>query len=81
MTLVPPDRSTWPGWVEMESEPVHRKAHHNQRLELTLLQAFFNVMLREMGVREVKVLDVFSVEEDMLAALPCVSLCTTLSSC
>lgn len=24
--LVPPDRSTWPGWVEMESEPVSDQA-------------------------------------------------------
>ena len=32
-----PDRLTWPGWVEMESEP-----------------AFFNVMLKEMGVRGIK---------------------------
>ncbi|KAI5361405.1 Putative peptidase C12, ubiquitin carboxyl-terminal hydrolase [Septoria linicola] len=51
--LAPPDRETWQGWVEMESEP-----------------AFFNVMLKEMGVRGVKVQEVLSIDEDMLAMLP-----------
>ncbi|RMY75471.1 hypothetical protein D0863_02559 [Hortaea werneckii] len=50
--LAPPDRSTWPGWVEMESEP-----------------AFFNVMLREMGVQGVKVQEIYELDEDMLAFL------------
>lgn len=50
---MPPDRATWPGWVEMESEP-----------------AFFNVMLKDMGVRGVKVQEVYSLDEEMLAILP-----------
>ncbi|KAK4542388.1 hypothetical protein LTR36_006845 [Oleoguttula mirabilis] len=49
----PPDRATWPGWVEMESEP-----------------AFFNVMLRDMGVRGVRIQEVFSIEDTELAMLP-----------
>ncbi|KAK5126230.1 hypothetical protein LTR85_010465 [Meristemomyces frigidus] len=52
-SLTPPDRATWPGWVEMESEP-----------------AFFNVMLREMGVRGAKIQEVFSIEDTELAMLP-----------
>lgn len=52
-SLAPPDRATWPGWVEMESEP-----------------AFFNVMLREMGVRGAKIQEVFSIEDTELAMLP-----------
>ena len=52
-SLAPPDRATWPGWVEIESEP-----------------AFFNVMLRDMGVRGVKVQEVFSLEDMELAVLP-----------
>ncbi|KAI6856828.1 hypothetical protein KC323_g7702 [Hortaea werneckii] len=51
-SLAPPDRSTWPGWVEMESEP-----------------AFFNVMLREMGVQGVKVQEIYELDENMLAFL------------
>ncbi|KAI7151198.1 hypothetical protein D0869_01320 [Hortaea werneckii] len=52
-SLAPPDRSTWPGWVEMESEP-----------------AFFNVMLREMGVQGIKVQEIYELDENMLAFLP-----------
>ena len=48
-----PDRLTWPGWIEMESEP-----------------AFFNVMLKDMGVRGVKVNEVWSLDADDLAMLP-----------
>lgn len=51
--LAPPDRNTWPGWVEMESEP-----------------AFFNVMLQEMGVRGVKIQEVWDLDDEMLAFLP-----------
>ncbi|KXS99431.1 hypothetical protein AC578_8135 [Pseudocercospora eumusae] len=49
--LAPPHRDTWPGWVEMESEP-----------------AFFNVMLKEMGVRGVQVQDVLDLH--MLPIMP-----------
>ncbi|KAM0717049.1 hypothetical protein Q7P37_006901 [Cladosporium fusiforme] len=51
--LTPPDRETWPGWVEMESEP-----------------AFFNVMLKDMGVRGVKIQEVYGLDDEMLAFLP-----------
>lgn len=49
----PPDRNTWPGWVEMESEP-----------------AFFNVMLKDMGVHGVKINEVWSLDDNDLAILP-----------
>jgi hypothetical protein len=48
-----PDRLTWPGWVEMESEP-----------------AFFNVMLKDMGVRGVKVNEVYDMDDNAMAMLP-----------
>ena len=51
--LTPPDRNTWPGWVEMESEP-----------------AFFNAMLKDMGVRGVKMSEVWSLDDNDLAILP-----------
>ncbi|GAB7331666.1 hypothetical protein MBLNU13_g03655t1 [Cladosporium sp. NU13] len=51
--LAPPDRNTWPGWVEMESEP-----------------AFFNAMLKDMGVRGVKTSEVWSLDDNDLAILP-----------
>ncbi|KAM3422286.1 hypothetical protein BST61_g2645 [Cercospora zeina] len=53
VALAPPDRDTWQGWVEMESEP-----------------AFFNVMLKEMGVRGAKVQEMVSIDEEGLAMLP-----------
>lgn len=49
----PPDRNTWPGWVEMESEP-----------------AFFNVMLKDMGVHGVKTSEVWSLDDNELVVLP-----------
>jgi hypothetical protein len=49
----PPDRLTWPGWVEIESEP-----------------AFFNVMLKEMGVRGVKVHEVWGMDDNDMAMIP-----------
>ena len=51
--LTPPDRNTWPGWVEMESEP-----------------AFFNAMLKDMGVHGVKISEVWSLDDNYLAILP-----------
>lgn len=51
--LTPPDRNTWPGWVEMESEP-----------------AFFNVMLKDMGVHGVKTSEVWSLDDNELVVLP-----------
>ena len=35
-----------------------------------VLQAFFNIMLRELGVKGVKVCEVVSLDEDILSLLP-----------
>lgn len=73
---LPPDRANWPGWIELESEPV--------RIESCILaappgtdgftKAFFNVMLREMGADGVKVQEVLGLDDDMLAILPYASM-------
>lgn len=47
------DRDTFPGWVEMESEP-----------------AFFNVMLRDLGVHGVRMQELYSLDDEFLAMLP-----------
>lgn len=78
LVLHPPDRETWTGWVEMESEPVCLLSF-TSAVPTNSTQAFFNVMLKEMGVRGAKVQEVLSIDEDMLAMLPCV-LSFTLSS-
>lgn len=36
----------------------------------TSLQSIFNVMLREFGVRDVKVQEIFGLDEELLAMLP-----------
>ena len=36
-------------------------------------QAFFNVILRELGVKDVKIQELFGVDEDSLGFLPYVS--------
>ncbi|KAK4988647.1 hypothetical protein LTR50_003830 [Elasticomyces elasticus] len=48
-----PDRSTWEGWCEIESEP-----------------AFFNVILQELGIQNIRVHEVFGLDDDYLAILP-----------
>lgn len=65
-----PDRNTWPGWVEMESEPVRLILWTCNCNLLTRYQALFNVMLREMGVKGVKIQELYSIDDDMLAILP-----------
>lgn len=45
--LLPPDRSTWPGWVELESEPA---------LFNILLQ---DMGVRGIAIREIQDLDTF----------------------
>ncbi|KAG0647183.1 Ubiquitin carboxyl-terminal hydrolase isozyme L5 [Hyphodiscus hymeniophilus] len=47
------ERRTWPGWVELESEPT-----------------LFNHILREYGVKDVKVQEVFGLEDEALNFLP-----------
>lgn len=42
-------------------------------------KAYFNVMLREMGVKGVKIQEVFALDDDMLAILP--SVVPTLPLC
>lgn len=43
---------------------------HRVQLSVLTRQAFFNVMLKEMGVRGVKVQEMVSIDEDGLAMLP-----------
>lgn len=35
-----------------------------------MIQAFFNVMLRDLGVEGVKIQEVFSLEQEMLQMIP-----------
>ena len=37
------------------------------------VQAFFNVMLRELGVQGLKIQEVYGVEAELLAMVPCVA--------
>ncbi|KAI9785865.1 MAG: hypothetical protein M1816_008192 [Peltula sp. TS41687] len=54
------DQLTWKGYCEIESEPV----------SYPFCYAFFNVMLKEFGVKGVKTMEVFSFDDESLAEIP-----------
>lgn len=66
------DIEEWEGWIELESEPVNyapfsfdTSVHAN-----ALLEAFFNIILKDLGVENVKAQEVFSIDQDSLDLLP-----------
>lgn len=66
------DKANWNGFCEIESEPVscyHQIIAFKDVIAHNQL-AFFNVMLRDFGVRGIKVQEIFSLDDDMLACLP-----------
>lgn len=64
----------WEGWIELESEPV-RVCKITQRppSPSLLLQAFFNIILRDLGVKHVKTQELFTIDQASLDALPWVN--------
>lgn len=67
------DIEEWDGWIEMESEPVRLHIfpmNADPYPSLTVDEAFFNTMLRELGVNNVKAQEVFSIDPGDLALLP-----------
>jgi len=64
------DRQKWQGFCEIESDPVFESGISFRLNMLTQVQAFFNVMLKEMGAKGVKVKEVFSLDAEALALLP-----------
>lgn len=78
-TIAPPDAKTWPGFVEMESNPVSctPKCSPRWRLQnapqLTRLQAFFNQILGQSGIKGIKIQELYETGPDMVAFLPYVS--------
>lgn len=72
----------WNGFCEIESEPVSKVIRSAFLIQMTSIetdteQALFNVMLREFGVEGIKVQEVVSLDEGMMALLPYV--CALLS--
>ena len=65
------DRKAWKGFCEIESEPV---CYVHKSLERVLVlihpEAYFNIMLRDFGVEGVKVQEIVSLDEELLACLP-----------
>ncbi|KAK9441301.1 ubiquitin carboxyl-terminal hydrolase [Metarhizium brunneum] len=61
----------WEGWIELESEPV-RVCKITQRPPSSSLplQAFFNIILRDLGVKHVKTQELFTIDQASLDALP-----------
>ena len=67
------DKRNWKGFCEIESEPV--RFHHiysilSVDMCLQQLQAFFNIMLKKFGVQGVKVQEIVSLDNEILAFLP-----------
>lgn len=63
------ERAAWKGWVEMESEPASATSLHLLK-HADHPKAFFNVILRDIGVQGIKVQDLLSLDEEMTAHLP-----------
>lgn len=69
------DKTTWNGFCEIESEPVGfnfiicHVCFSSRSATLILSKALFNVMLREFGVKGVKVQEVVSLDEELMAFL------------
>ena len=62
------DRKEWKGFCEIESEPVRTLCDAMMETgSLTVLEAYFNAMLREFGVTGLKVQEVVSLDEQFLA--------------
>lgn len=68
-----PDKSSWNGFCEIESEPVISPSQYIEPNADFLYQAYFNVMLREFGVEGVKVQELFTLDDEMIDQLPYVS--------
>ena len=70
------DKKNWNGFCEIESEPVSDQGVTALSTILRFMwlslqsKAFFNVILKELGVRGVKVQEVVSLEPEMLELLP-----------
>lgn len=75
----------WEGWVELESEPVSdycckcARVDYNETTRrlidpaLTLrFQAFFNFIISDLGVKDVKAQEIFSIDPESLDMLPSV---------
>lgn len=63
------EKKSWNGFCELESEPVC-SSMNSMTFSLThVLKALFNVMLRNFGVRGVKVQEVVSLDDELLACL------------
>lgn len=72
LSPITPDRQNWPGWCEVESEPVSGPESALILLHVLInhRKAFFNTILRDMGIRGVKVQEVLGLDDDLLAILP-----------
>lgn len=63
------EKKSWNGFCELESEPVC-PSMNSMTFGLThVVKALFNVMLRDFGVRGVKVQEVVSLDDELLACL------------
>jgi ubiquitin carboxyl-terminal hydrolase L5 len=69
------DIEEWEGWVELESEPVsHSTFLRSAKLVILMsCQAFFNIILRDLGVQDVRAQELFTVQQESIELLPSVT--------
>lgn len=70
--LTDEERRNWPGWVELESDPVRLilTAVILGEPKLIFLQGLFDWILRKYGVKDVKVQEVLDFDSTLLDMLP-----------
>lgn len=79
--LSPREIEEWEGWIEIESDPVSDVPKGQQFFRLAVSafanqatsQAFFDIILRELGIKDVKAQELFTLDDDSLAMLPYVA--------
>lgn len=83
--LTEEDRQSWPGWVELESDPVSFYLTLGRFIDSIFgrqysynLQIIFNYILRQYGVQDVKIQEVLSLDDETLQQLPYES-CSSMS--
>lgn len=71
--LTDQERQDWKGWVELESNPVRLCSQiylYPLRRKLILIEELFNYILRQYGTKDVKVQEVYSLDDETLSCLP-----------
>lgn len=90
--LTDEERQNWAGWVELESDPVstsclqhpYKMKHPREMLQSRTdfqYQALFSYILRQYGVKNIKIQEIFGLDDESLLYLPYASPSCHLNCC